>query len=1042
METAAATVSPLKEVSVAAETRVQPPEACPDEQRLVDYASGELAPADRSELEDHLDRCSTCAHALADFVRIFGTPAIDSAPPDTSDALSTIGDRPIEGSLVLPAGCMVGRYRVLECVGRGGMGVVYSAYDPQLDRRVAIKVLQSSAGGDAPQRRMRLLREAQALARLSHPNVIAVYDVGTVHDQVFVAMEFVEGQNLRQWLKAGRRSWPEIRHVFAAAGRGLAAAHAAGLVHRDFKPDNVLIGAGPSGARDARVCVTDFGLARVGASLDAPALVTEREEAARSGAQLTVTGALMGTPAYMAPEQLAGGQVFARSDQYAFCVALYEAITGQRPFTGRTVAELAAAVLEREAELGVTLRVPPRVRSAVLRGLSRDPAQRFRDMNELVTVLVGGGPVRRAAAFVGVGAVALALGVGLGTHRASPSAPAACSDDWLAEVWSEDKAAEIGERFADSGLSFATTTWTTVRTGLDEHTSRLLAVRDDACGSPEPIDAELAAQRFECLEARAGELTAVVGVLAEADAKLVQDAARIPESLRDPRSCNEAAAATREHADPPDPRIASRVGELQLELERADALLAAGRFADAVAVVEPAMVDADELGYEPLRAEVLLRRGRLFDRTSRHDDARAAFYASVAAATSSRHRYVAVQGWVELVYQLGRIEHRFEEAHVAAVQAKAEIAALGGDPDAEAGRLTNLGSLLFTESRFDEALAAYAEALALREQLEQPMRVTDIRFNIANVELTLAQYDDAQRDFEACLEDFLRTLGPDHPETADVRHSLGVLHSYAGRPEQAIPELEEALRARELAYGPESREVAITAGGLGDALAQLGEHDRAIASVLRAVAIDERSYGRLHPTVAARYGQLADVMRIAGWREQARDAAEHSLAILEADGAHGEHHLQAKGAASLSLAEIETAMGEHARALVHARQGHDAFVKIYAGDHPDVGRALQLIGAIHLHSGHAEAAIEPLEASLRQRDPEPYADVARFELGQALWTTGRDRARARELAVQALRGLVASGDDEDAEEIRDWLAAHTLAPAADLPAVELATGRP
>src|SRR5688500_1771117 len=162
-------------------------------------------------------------------------------------------------------------------------------------------------------------------------------------------MEFVEGQNLRQWLEAARRSWPEIRDVFAAAGRGLAAAHAAGLVHRDFKPDNVLIGAGTSG-RELRVCVTDFGLARVGASLEAMPITSIADDPARSASQLTVSGALLGTPAYMAPEQLAGGQVFARSDQYAFCVALYEAITGERPFSGRTVAELAAAVLEQKAE--------------------------------------------------------------------------------------------------------------------------------------------------------------------------------------------------------------------------------------------------------------------------------------------------------------------------------------------------------------------------------------------------------------------------------------------------------------------------------------------------------------------------------------------------------------------------------------------------------------------------------------------------------------------------------------------------------------------
>ncbi|HWB75095.1 MAG TPA: tetratricopeptide repeat protein, partial [Nannocystaceae bacterium] len=911
-------MSAVAEVGVA-------PDACPDEQTLVDYAAGELQAKARAEIEGHLDRCSTCAHALADFVRIFGTPAIDSAPDDPSEVPTTVDDRPVpvDGSLVLPAGSMVGRYRVLECVGRGGMGVVYSAYDPQLDRRVAIKVLQAHAGRDAPQRRMRLLREAQALARLSHPNVIAVYDVGTVDDpasapHVFVAMEFVEGQSLRQWLKGGRRSWPEIRDVFAAAGRGLAAAHAAGLVHRDFKPDNVLIGAGASG-RDLRVYVTDFGLARVGATVETPLPHDSGDQPARSATSLTLDGALLGTPAYMAPEQLAGGHVFARSDQYAFCVALYEAITGQRPFSGRTVAELAQAVLEREAELGVTLRVPPRVRFAVLRGLSRDPAQRFADMNQLVAVLVGGGPVRRAAALVGTGVVALALGVGVGTHTSAPDGPPVCADDWLGDVWNEDVASVIGGRFAQ-GPAFAQVSWTTVRADLDDHANRLLAVRDEVCApSDVPLDPELAARRFACLDERAGELAVVLGVLAEIEPKAVQDAVRVPRSLGDPRACDQ--SSTGDEADPPDPRIASSVGELRLELERSDALLAAGRFPDAFAIVEATMTAADELGYEPLRADVLLRRGRLLDRTSKHAESRAVFYQAIAAATASRHREVAVQGWVELVYVLGRIEHRFEEAHVAAEQARAEIAASGGNRDAEAARLTNLGSLLFTESRFDEALTAYHDALAIREELEQRERVTDIRFNIANVEMTLAHYDDALRDFEACLEDFMRTVGPDHPEVADVHHSLGVLHGYAGRPAQAVHELEAALRVREQAYGKDGSEVAVTLGALGDTYAHLGRIADAVALVRRALAIDERTYGPHHPMVAGRYGQLADILRVSGALPEARKAAEHALAILGGDAdalvAHDDrdaiavvHEHDVDGAAGAILERVRQQVGD------------------------------------------------------------------------------------------------------------------------------------
>jgi eukaryotic-like serine/threonine-protein kinase len=259
---------------------------------------------------------------------------------------------------VLERGDVLGRYFILDRLGSGGMGIVYAAYDPELDRKVAIKLLRPGrAGAEAG---ARLLREAQAMARLSHPNVLAVHDVGTFGDQVFVAMELVDGADLRQWLAASPRSEREVLDVFLKAGRGLAAAHAAGLVHLDFKPANVLVG------RDGRVRVADFGLAQA-------------EGGEESG------GA--GTRGYMAPEQLTSQPVDARTDQFSFCVSLYEALYGARPF--------APDSFEVE-DSPPGSRVPIRLRRLLLRGLAPDPAGRFASMDDLLAALENDPrPVRR-----------------------------------------------------------------------------------------------------------------------------------------------------------------------------------------------------------------------------------------------------------------------------------------------------------------------------------------------------------------------------------------------------------------------------------------------------------------------------------------------------------------------------------------------------------------------------------------------------------------------------------------------------------------------
>jgi serine/threonine-protein kinase len=348
------------------------------EQRL-DHVATRVAVA-------HIEECEACMHLLLEAGRVLEShgPSLPSSSGSARPAASgerTIRDSPQADSSRRPArlspGAVAGRYVILDCIGEGGMGVVYLARDPYLGRKVALKLVRPDPGGASTSGRARLLREAQATASLSHSNVITVYDVGTIGDDVFLAMELIEGGTLREWLR-NPRSWREVAGKMCHAGEGLAAAHAAGLVHRDFKPDNVLVGT------DGRVRVTDFGLARAVAESGSGAELAETRplELATS---MTSTGALVGTPAYMAPEQISGTVADARSDLFSFCVTFYEGLYGERPFRGSTLIELRDAILRgRTTPARSSAGVPKWLRLAILRGLSADPDARPPSVRALI----------------------------------------------------------------------------------------------------------------------------------------------------------------------------------------------------------------------------------------------------------------------------------------------------------------------------------------------------------------------------------------------------------------------------------------------------------------------------------------------------------------------------------------------------------------------------------------------------------------------------------------------------------------------------------
>ncbi len=341
---------------------------CLDEDAVLTFVDGSLDEIGRGRVEGHIASCPICSELVA-----------TAAGGDPDRLTGRILEGEAAGASGLAPGATVGRYVILNLVGRGGMGEVYAAYDPQLDRKVALKLLHETAARAAAARtaRERLLREAKAIARLSHPNVVVVHDAGAIEDplhgdRVFLAMEFIEGETLAAWLAAAPRSWSEIRDVFSAAGEGLAAAHEAGLVHRDFKPQNVMVG------RDGSVRVMDFGLASDSSVVEAGAAASlDFAKAAATPTSQTValtgTGVLLGTPLYMAPEQFLAHATDARTDQFSFCVALHEALYGERPFPSPSLSALLEAVVNgRVREPNQKTRAPSFLRKLLLRGLATE----------------------------------------------------------------------------------------------------------------------------------------------------------------------------------------------------------------------------------------------------------------------------------------------------------------------------------------------------------------------------------------------------------------------------------------------------------------------------------------------------------------------------------------------------------------------------------------------------------------------------------------------------------------------------------------------
>jgi tetratricopeptide (TPR) repeat protein/predicted Ser/Thr protein kinase len=741
-----------------------------DTAEITRFLRGQLSPERSTEVERHLAGCEQCAARLSaesdgvteavpggepSYVTaaVFAEPAppiVPSPSPSPSPAVppataaEAVMPRWVKEGRTPERGEQVGRYLVLEKVGQGGMGIVYAAWDPDLGRRVAIKLLrtdkQHAEGRTIGQ--ARLLREAQAMARVSHPHVISVFDVGTLGEGVFVAMEFVDGTTLKKWVKDEQHSWHEVLDTFLAAGRGLAGAHAAGLVHRDFKPDNVLIG------RDGRVRVTDFGLARMaedGEEPQRPALPEGAlDHAAPELVQVTLDGQAVGTLMYMSPEQRRGEAPDARGDQFSFCVALYWALFGVWPFDRTRSSARDADYSPPSSNKGTSRpsqrpgelrpidpatgafappkdsKIPAFIQRAIMRGLAPEPKDRFPSMEALLGQLEYRPRVRRLAA--GAAALTLvALGSGYAWYAQQAQAELCTgAEQKLAGIWDDAARKKVTDALVATGKPDAADVASRVTRMLDTYAQGWVTESTEACRATRirgEQTEQLHSLRVVCLERRLQDVKAVAGVLASADAGLVPKAVDTVAVLPSLRACADVATLSQVEAPPEDPKIRGEIERISGELSRLKAMTDAGRYKPAKEVAEQAVKDASALGYRPLTAEALYGQGFLEARSADYVQAERHLTQAVWTAHASHNDVVAAKAMSSMTFTLGADPKRLDEALQWSELTKASIARMGGNEELETEVENSLGVIYSRAEKLDEALAHIERALQLNERL-------------------------------------------------------------------------------------------------------------------------------------------------------------------------------------------------------------------------------------------------------------------------------------------------------------------------------------
>ena len=943
------------------------------------------------------------------------------AAPDTEQTVVASGAQPaeetqrtdeLEDRLAIPLsellksrlrktgeGGRLGRYLILRLLGEGGMGSVFSAYDEELDRKVAIKLLRA----DGPAGRLDrdwLLSEAKAMARLSHPNVVQVYDVGEFDEvngdgQIFIAMELVTGTTLGRWLRESKRERAAILDILIQAGEGLAAVHAAGLIHRDFKPANVLLG------DDGRARVLDFGLAY------RPAILGADQAEARPGESL-VSQTHAGTPAYMAPEQHLDQEVDARADQFAFGVTLHEALYGKRPFVGRSVREISAAVIANDRQSSTDTKLPARLRRIIDRALQPLPGERYPSMSALLDQLKSDPWRARKLALV-IGGLSLALVATLALlakqrndDAAREAAACAGSEARIAAVWSDERRAAVERSFVATSLPYAEDTWSKIQRRLDAYAEEWIVADRASCEERRGgvLTDSLYERAAACLDGSRRELGALVTVYADADAKVVESALKASEALPRIDRCRDRQGLVTGLMPVTDPKKAAGVAEIRDTIAAVNAR-ANTSHTDQCPRLDRAVATAKALAYRPLIAELAMSRGRCAELGGDYQSAQERFQEALTEAIACAHDRLAVNAGSRLAYVLAMRLGEGPKAEPWLRIAESIVDRVDADAGLRGALLMTKGSITLARGQPEEARPLLESALDLLRDFhgERHSSVGIVLNNLAVLHAHRGQTAELCELFAEAYELSSEYLGPDHPNTLMVGGNLSNAYLQIEDFAKAEALMLELIERTATLLGPDHPDIAPLELNLG-ALEQrraLTESTpetkrrreglvRARGHLQRAVALREAALGRESPRTAFTKVGLAEIHNDLGEPEIAKSLLEQAIAVLKANDPQAPDHAYALSRLGRSLSEL----GQHKEALAtlyEAKLIHD-------------------LG----NSKPAEVAYTKLQRA------------------KAITRASRkpgDRAHARALAEEALatlRDLV--GFDYERREVETWLADH------------------
>jgi tetratricopeptide (TPR) repeat protein len=1033
------------------------------------FVHREVSAAEATEITNHLDTCAACltlvektraqdADVLArrdlDRTNTIGPPVpLADNPAPTSPETDRTGaiDAPqpprkesshptVEETLELAVGARIGRYVVLQKLGSGGMGAVYAAFDPELDRKIALQVLFRVPGAPDSQGsggRAWLLRESQALARLAHPNVVTIHDVGTFGDRVFMAMELVEGDTLTGWLASTQRSPQDILRTFVAAGHGLAAAHAKGLVHRDFKPDNVLVG------NDGRVRVTDFGLARPTRTTSPEATFPAQEEEALTvpgtdhlHTPLTRVGAVVGTPAYMAPEQFTGGAADAQSDQFSFCVALYRALWRQHPFLDLaarpTAVDYAKALLGGVAKEAPHTLISPAKRRAILRGLSANPTERHPSMDALLAELARVPLVTWPRVALAIGTVGLMAAPGFLWIRAMRAHDALCtgSEKLLDGVWDPAVRVQARAAFTATRLPYAERSFDTAAAALDAFRGSWLAAHVDNCRATQ-LRREQSENAMElrnaCLSGKLNELREVTRLFVSADADVVAHAGFMAPRSRGVSECEDIETLMRGEPAPVDPSARSRIDSMRLQLARARALQDSGKYAEALALAQRAREEAKTLPFQTVRAEASLRVGSLLGLARRGPEAEDTLREALEAAELAKQDRLRVEVMGEFVRTVGLQQRDPARLSVWSFAAMAAVERINDDR-ARASLLGQRAAASLELSKYPESISGQREALEILSRLDL---ASSVEAGLAHLSLGAAQwrvgeFAESQHSLERGRELLEQALGPNHPLAGLALQHLGDLRLAAGSASEAETAYREALRFVVATEGDTSAALALLQLGLAQALGAQGNLREARETLARALDAGGKAVpplGADDTRVLALKGELASLGEAWPAAEDSwRRAWKATEAALGPDSLDAARALDALGRTLTAQHREAQALELHEKSLAATLRSVDEKSLLVAA--PLAGQAEALLG-LRRH----QDALDRIERATRvpRLDSAPPVLRARLLFAHARAKRGLDarNADAAGLAHQARATLSApTGELALVRQLDAFLAQH------------------